>query len=65
MFYNQFNIIRLSEEENATSKRYCDRAEIYARKTLGETVFDSLFADGQKMSLDAARNLALKTLEGT
>ena len=44
-------------------KRYCDRAEIYARKTLGDTVFETLFAEGQKMSLDEARDLALKTVE--
>lgn len=44
-------------------KRYCDSAEIYARKTLGNTVFKSLFTEGQKMSLDEARDLALQTLE--
>jgi tetratricopeptide (TPR) repeat protein len=44
-------------------KRYCDRAEIYARKTLGNTIFESLFAEGQKMSLDKARDLALNTVE--
>jgi predicted ATPase/class 3 adenylate cyclase/DNA-binding CsgD family transcriptional regulator len=47
----------------AMAKRYCDRAESYARRILGDGAFESAFADGQKMSLDEALDLALKTVE--
>jgi transcriptional regulator with XRE-family HTH domain len=46
-----------------SEKRYCDRAETHARKTLGDAAFESVFAAGQKLSLDDALDLALKTVE--
>jgi len=46
------------------AKRYrCDRAEAHARESLGDAAFESAFAEGQKMSLDEALDLALKTVE--
>ncbi len=42
---------------------YYDRAEAHARKVLGDTVFESAFVEGQKMSVDEALDLALKTVE--
>jgi predicted ATPase/DNA-binding XRE family transcriptional regulator/tetratricopeptide (TPR) repeat protein len=45
------------------SKRYCARAESYARETLGDAAFEAAFAEGQKMSLDEGLDLALKTVE--
>jgi tetratricopeptide (TPR) repeat protein len=44
-------------------KRYYDNAETLARKALGDAAFESAFADGQKMSLDEALDLALKSVE--
>jgi tetratricopeptide (TPR) repeat protein len=44
-------------------KRYCARAETHARTALGTAGFESAFAEGQKMSLDEALELALKTVE--
>jgi hypothetical protein len=44
-------------------KRYWDRADAHARKTLGDAIFEYAFADGQKMSLDEALDLALRTVE--
>ena len=44
-------------------QHYYDRAEAHARKTLGDAAFESAFAEGQKMSLDEALDLALKTVE--
>ena len=44
-------------------KRYCRRAEAHARRVHGDAAFESAFADGQKMSLDEAFDLALKTVE--
>jgi tetratricopeptide (TPR) repeat protein len=43
--------------------RYYNRAESRARQALGDEVFVSAFAEGQKMSLDEALDLALKTVE--
>jgi non-specific serine/threonine protein kinase len=43
--------------------RYYNRAETHARRSLGDEGFASAFADGQKMSLDKALDLALKTVE--
>lgn len=45
-------------------KRYCIRAEAHARKLLGNAAFEIEFAAGQKLSLDEALDLALKTAEG-
>jgi len=42
---------------------YHDRAETHARKSLGDATFESAFAEGQKMSMDEALDLALKTVE--
>ncbi len=42
---------------------YYDRAETHVRESLGDAVFESAFAEGQKMSLDEALDLALKTVE--
>jgi len=42
---------------------YYDRAETHARKVLGDAAFESAFAEGRKMSLDEALDLALKTVE--
>ena len=47
----------------AKDKRYCIRAEAHACKMLGNTAFESAFAEGQKMSLDEGLDLALKTVE--
>jgi len=45
-------------------KRYLrDRAEAHARQVLGDVAFESAFAEGQKMSVDEALDLALKTVE--
>ena len=44
-------------------KRYYCRAGTHARETLGEIAFETAFAAGQKMSLDEALDLALKTVE--
>ena len=37
--------------------------EAHARKALGDAAFESAFAEGQKISLDDALALALKTVE--
>ncbi|HSL42869.1 MAG TPA: hypothetical protein VK897_05520 [Anaerolineales bacterium] len=42
---------------------YCGRAEGHARKVLGVMAFGAAFSEGQKMSLDEALDLALKTVE--
>jgi len=42
---------------------YCDPAKAHARKALGDAAFESAFVEGQKMSLDEALDLALKTVE--
>jgi predicted ATPase/class 3 adenylate cyclase/DNA-binding CsgD family transcriptional regulator len=44
-------------------KRYCGRAEIHIRKSLGDAAFESEFAKGQKMSLDEGLDLALQAVE--
>ena len=44
-------------------KRLYDRPEAVARALLGETAFEATFAEGQKISLDEAIVLALKTLD--
>jgi non-specific serine/threonine protein kinase len=44
-------------------KRNYDRAEAYARMTLGDQTFETAFAEGQKISLDQALELARKILE--
>ena len=46
-------------------KRYCRRAEAHAREMLGNAAFESAFVEGQKMSLDEALDLALKTIDET
>lgn len=43
--------------------RYCHVAETHCRQTLGDAAFRSAFAEGEKMSLDKALDLALKTVE--
>jgi predicted ATPase/DNA-binding XRE family transcriptional regulator len=45
------------------AKRYLGPAKTHARKTLGDEVFKSIFAEGQKMSLDEALDLALNAIE--
>lgn len=45
--------------------RYYRRAETRARHALGDEGFASAFTEGQKMSLDEALDLALKTVEET
>jgi hypothetical protein len=47
----------------AREKRYCIPAEVHVREVLGDAVFESAFAEGQRMSLDEALDLALKTVE--
>jgi tetratricopeptide (TPR) repeat protein len=47
----------------ALFQHYCLRAEAQARESLGEVAFESALAEGQKMSLDEALDLALKTVE--
>jgi len=42
---------------------YYDRAEKYEREVLGLKAFESAFAEGQKMSLDEALDLVLKSVE--
>ena len=44
-------------------KRYCVHAETQARESLGEAGFEFAFADGQKMPLDDALDLALNVVE--
>jgi len=62
-------VIDFSQEEiglpiDPWTKRYrCDRAEAHARKVLGDAAFESAFAEGQKMSLDEALDLALMAVE--
>ena len=57
--YDNEDVFRFSPIE----KRYCLRAEAHARQILGNAAFESTFADGQKMSLDEALDLALITVE--
>jgi predicted ATPase/TolA-binding protein len=45
------------------NKRYYNHAEARTREKLGDVAFKSAFAEGQKMSLDEALDLALKTVE--
>jgi non-specific serine/threonine protein kinase len=45
------------------NKRYFDHAEARTREKLSITAFESAFAEGQKMSLAEALDLALKTVE--
>jgi len=44
-------------------KHYYDRAGVSLREVLGDEAFKSAFAEGQKMSLDEALDLALKSSE--
>jgi non-specific serine/threonine protein kinase len=44
-------------------KRFYDRAEVYARRALSNTMFESLFVEGEKLSLDQAIDLLLKNIE--
>ena len=44
-------------------QRYGERAETHARKLLGDVAFEAAFAEGQKMSLEEALDLTLKTIE--
>jgi predicted ATPase len=44
-------------------KRFYDRAETHARQMIGNETFESLFAEGQKLSLDEAIDLAWKMVE--
>jgi predicted ATPase/DNA-binding XRE family transcriptional regulator len=57
--YDNEAVFRFSPIE----KRYCNRAESYARKTLGNATFESAFVEGQKMTLDEGLDLAWKTVE--
>ncbi|HSL46763.1 MAG TPA: adenylate/guanylate cyclase domain-containing protein [Anaerolineales bacterium] len=47
----------------AVDKQHYIRAETHARKMLGDETFELLFAQGQKMSMDEALDLAHKTVE--
>ncbi len=47
----------------AVDKKDYDRAETYARQTLGEAVFEVLFGEGQQMTIDDALDLAWNTAE--
>jgi predicted ATPase/class 3 adenylate cyclase/tetratricopeptide (TPR) repeat protein len=56
------------EKENARPihpfiKRFYDHAEDQARESLGDAAFGAAFAEGQKMSLDEALDLALMAVE--
>jgi tetratricopeptide (TPR) repeat protein len=42
---------------------YWNRIEVHAREALGDAGFESALAEGQKMSLDDALDLTLKTVE--
>ncbi|HSL27623.1 MAG TPA: hypothetical protein VK900_00375, partial [Anaerolineales bacterium] len=42
---------------------YCDRAGARARAVLGDSAFEALFVEGQRMSLDDGLDMALKTVE--
>jgi tetratricopeptide (TPR) repeat protein len=46
-----------------SEKRNCGRAEAHIRETLGDRGFEAAFVEGQKMSLDEALDLALKTVD--
>ena len=61
-------VIHNPERENdfprtPIDKRYCSRAEAYAREVLGNVTFESEFTEGQKMSVDEGLDLALKIVE--
>jgi hypothetical protein len=62
-------VINSSEEEydivpvDPIRRRYCIQAEDQARESLGDSAFETAFAEGKKMSLDEALDLALKTVE--
>jgi hypothetical protein len=45
------------------TRLYGERAEAHVRRVLGDSAFESLFAEGQKLSLDDALDLALTTVE--
>ena len=55
--------IQIGLSVNPLYKRYYDRAETHGRQVLGNEAFESMFAEGQKMSLDEALDLALKMVE--
>jgi hypothetical protein len=44
-------------------QRNYDRAKAHVLEVLGDDAFESAFAEGQKMSLDEALDLVLKTVE--
>jgi hypothetical protein len=50
-------------EQDPFISRYYGRAEVHARKNLGHEAFEIAFAEGQKLSLDEALDLAMKTVE--
>jgi predicted ATPase/DNA-binding XRE family transcriptional regulator len=45
------------------TRLYCGRAKAHARNVLGDSAFEALLAEGQKMSLDEGLDLALKSVE--
>jgi predicted ATPase/class 3 adenylate cyclase len=45
------------------AKRFYDRAEAHTRQALSSEQFENAFAEGQKLSLDEALDLALKRVE--
>jgi len=48
---------------NPLNRRYYNRTEARVREQLGNVAFESAFAEGQKMSLDEALDLALSSVE--
>jgi len=53
----------IDEPLTRDDKYYYNRAEIHVREELGDEEFESAFAEGQKMSLDDALDLVLKTID--
>jgi len=54
----------LNEPFGPLTKRDSDSAIMQARQRLDESAFNAAWTEGEKMSLDEALDLALKTLEG-
>ena len=54
---------KMGEPLERDDKHYYDRAKAHVREVLGDEAFESTFAEGQKLSLDEALDLALKSSE--
>jgi hypothetical protein len=52
-----------NEPLDLVTKSFHDRAEIHIAQALTEVIFKSAFGEGEKLSLEEALDLALKTLD--